>query len=267
MVKTTSVALAAMLVATGLAARGVSPSTGAGAPQTTRSAADILTKSVAAHGGPKLVQWQTLTIKGTVRMQDGITHNAAFTLRAQAPGRVRVDQDMTADHGRLFFEYFLHDGVAWSRRNLVVADYDVARMQRWKDHCSGIAFYAYHPGPFELKPDANVAWPPAAEAGAPPAPATRRAFVLAITVGKEPREIYIDQETSYFLKETTPAGSRLYADFKTFGGVVWPTRILEITKTRQGETQTPFVYTSVMYNTPIEAWVFTEDKPAAPKRF
>jgi hypothetical protein len=207
--------------------------------------------------------WQTLTIKGTVRRQDGIAHNAAFLLRAQAPGRIRVDQDMTADRGRAFYEYFLHDGVAWSRRNLVVADYDVARMQRWMDHCSGIAFYARQPGAMELRPDADVAWTPTGEAGPTPPPVTRRAWVVAVTVGTEVRELYIDRETSHFLKETTPSGSRVFSDFKTFGGVVWPTRILESTKTRQGETQTPFVYTAVTYNTPIEAWVFTEDKPAA----
>ncbi|MCX6538032.1 MAG: hypothetical protein NT151_03725 [Acidobacteria bacterium] len=265
MMKRTIVTLAAMFVATGLAARGVSPTALAVAPQTTPGAADILAKSVAAHGGDKLVKWQTLTIKGTVRMQDGITYNAAFLLRAQAPGRIRVDQDMTADRGRLFYEYFLHDGVAWVRRNLVVADYDVARMQRWMEHCSGIAFYAHQPGTPEVKPDADVTWTPAGEAGSTPAPVTRRAFVVAVTIGKEVHELYIDKETSHFLKETTPAGSRVFSDFKTFGGVVWPTRILEITKTRQGETQTPFVYTSVTYNMPIEAWVFTEDKPAVAK--
>ena len=266
MMKTTIVTVAAMLVAGGLVARGANSSAFAVASQPTPTAAEILAKSVAAHGGDKLVTWQTLTIKGTVRMQDGIAHNAAFTLRAQAPGRIRVDQDMTADRGRLFYEYFLHDGVAWSRRNLVVADYDVVRMQRWMDHCSGIAFYARQPGSPELKPDADVTWTPAAEAGSTPAPVTRRAFVVAVTVGKEVRELYIDKETSHFLKEMTPTGSRTFSDFRTFGGVVWPTWVLETTKTRQGETQTPFVYTSVIYNTPIEAWVFTEDKPAAAKR-
>ncbi|MCX6546113.1 MAG: hypothetical protein NTV05_17095 [Acidobacteria bacterium] len=264
------VTLAAMLVAACLAVGGASPSASGGPldlaavmPQATSTAGGILAKSVAAHGGDKLIRWQTLTIKGTVRMEDGISYNAAFLLRAQAPGRIRVDQDMTADHGRLFYEYFMHDGVAWSRRNLVVASYDTARMQRWMDHCSGIAFYAHQPGIPEMKPDADVTWKPTGEAGATPAPQTRRTFVLAVTVGKELREIYIDKETSRFLKETTPSGSRVFSDFKTFGGVVWPTRILETAKTRQGESQTPFVYTSVTYNTPIDAWVFTEDKPAA----
>jgi hypothetical protein len=253
--------LAAMLVAAGLVASGATDVT----PQAAPTAADILAKSVAAHGGDRLVKWRTLTIKGTVRMEDGITHNAAFTLRAQAPGRVRVDQDMTADRGRLFYEYFLHDGVAWSRRNLVPAPYDAARMQRWMDHCSLVAFYASQPGAPEMKPDADVTWTPAGEAGSTPAAITRQAFVVAVTIGKEVRTLYIDKDTSRLLKETTPIGSRTFSDFRAFGGVVWPTRVLETTKTRQGETQTPFVYTSVIYNTPIEAWVFTEDKPAAVK--
>jgi hypothetical protein len=261
MIRHSMLMLAALVVAAGLVTRDVTART----PQSTPAAAQILAGSVAAHGGDKLVRWQTVTIKGTVRMEDGISHTAAFTLRAQAPGRIRVDQDMTADRGRLFYEYFLHDGVAWSRRNLVVAAYDVARMQRWMDHCSGIAFYANQPGSPEQKPDADVTWTPAVAAGSTPAPVTRRAWVIAVTVNGQPRELYIDKETSHFLKETTPSGSRTYSDFRTFGGVVWPTRILETTRTRQSETQTPFVYASVTYNTPIDAWVFTEDKPAAAK--
>ncbi len=40
-----------------------------------------------------------------------------------------------------------------------------------------------------------------------------------------------------------------------------PTRILEIAKTRQGESRTPFTWTDVKRNVPIEDWRFTEDMP------
>jgi len=43
--------------------------------------------------------------------------------------------------------------------------------------------------------------------------------------------------------------------------MVMPTRILEITKTRQGESRTPFTWTDVKRNVPIEDWRFTEDMP------
>ena len=233
------------------------------AGQAPPSAADILTRSVAAHGGDRLTAWQTLTITGTVPMRDGITYNAAFTLRAKPPGAVRVDQDMTADHGRLFYEYFLHGGVGWNRRNLVVGPYDAARMQRWLEHAYGIAFYARQPAPPVLKGEADVAWPLPSTAGGAPAPATRRAWVLAVTVGTEAREIYIDTENFHFLKEVSPAGTRTFGDFKTFGGVLWPTRMVETARGRQGESHTPFSYANILYNAPIEDWVFTEDKPKA----
>ena len=43
--------------------------------------------------------------------------------------------------------------------------------------------------------------------------------------------------------------------------MVMPTRILEIAKTRQGESRTPFTWTDVKRNVPIEDWRFTEDMP------
>ncbi|RPJ75146.1 MAG: hypothetical protein EHM24_04820, partial [Acidobacteria bacterium] len=85
-----------------------------------KTAEDVLARSLKAHGGESLTAWTTLTVRGRVEMQDGITYNAAFLLQAKAPGRVRVEQDMTADRGRVFNDLFLNDGQAWSRRNLVV---------------------------------------------------------------------------------------------------------------------------------------------------
>ncbi len=230
------------------------------APPTAQS---ILAKSVAAHGGDKLTAWKTLTIKGTVPMMDGIEYKAAYLLQAKLPGRVKVEQDMTADHGRAFYEYFLNDGVAWTRRNLVVSPYDAARMRRTFEQCSGIAFYARDGKALELRPDTDVTWtPPPAVKGGATSPMTRGAHVIALKVGDEAREIYIDRETFYLIREVTPAAIRTYWDFKPFAGVTWATRVIETTKTRQGEQNTPFTFTSVTYNAEMADWIFSEDMPA-----
>ncbi len=226
-------------------------------------AAEIVARSVQAHGGDALSSWQTLTITGTVLMQDGIAYNGAYTLFAKAPDRLRVEHDATADRGRAFYEYFLNGGVAWSRRNLVPGALEVDRIQRWLDQCYGIAFYARPAVALELKPDADLAWPPDAAATIPPTPpaSARRVWVVAATVGTESRELFIDRETYRFLKEATPQGARVYWDFKSFDGMIMPTRILEMTKGRQGDVLTPFTWTVVKRNVPIEDWRFTEDMP------
>jgi len=226
------------------------------------TAAEIVARSVQAHGGDALTSWQTLNITGTVLMQDGIAYTGAYTLLAKAPDRLRVDHDATADRGRAFYEYFLNGRVAWSRRNLVPGALEVDRIQRWMDQCYGIAFYARPGLALERSADADLAWPPAAPgAGEPSTQAARRVWVVAATVGAERRELHIDQETGRLLQEATPQATRVYWDFRAFDGMLLPTRILEITKTRQGESRTPFTWTDVKRNVPVEDWRFTEDMP------
>ena len=229
------------------------------------TAAEIVGRSVQAHGGDALTSWQTLKITGTVVMQDGIAYTGAYTLLARAPDRLRVEHDATVDRGRAFYEYFLNGGVAWSRRNLVPGTLEVDRIQRWMDQCFGIAFYARPGVTLERLPDAGLAWPPQMGPGAAPAAAapgeTRRVWVVAAIVGTERRELHIDQETGRLLQEVTPQATRVYWDFNVFDGMLMPTRILEITKTRQGQTQTPYTWTGVKRNVPVEDWRFTEDMP------
>ena len=225
------------------------------------TAAEIIARSVAAHGGDALTSWQTLKITGTVVMQDGIAYTGAYTLLAKAPDRLRVEHDATADRGRAFYDYFLNGGVAWIRRNLIPGALDADRIQRWMDQCYGVAFYARPGVAIELMPEAELAWPPQASAGAAPAAAARRVWVVAATVGAERRELSIDQESARLLQEVTPQATRVYWDFKSFDGMLMPTRILEITKTRQGESRTPFTWTDVNRNQPIEDWRFAEDMP------
>ncbi len=247
------------VLAASLAAVVLTPCTCLGQPPTPQ---DLLARSVAAHGGDKLTNWKTLTVRGTVPMMDGIEYNAAYLLQAKVPGKVKVEQDMTADHGRAIYEYFLNDGVAWTRRNLIAASYDAARMQRVLNQCFGIAYYAREGKSPELRPDADVTWtPPPPTKGATGVPVTRRAFVIDVRIGDEPREIYIDKETWHFIKEVTPTATRVYWDFKPFAGVTWATRVLETTRARQGEQQTPYTFTSVTYNAAIADWIFAEDMP------
>jgi hypothetical protein len=223
------------------------------------TAADIVARSVQAHGGEALTSWQTLRITGTVVMQDGIAYTGAYTLLAKAPDRLRVEHDATADRGRAFYDYVLNGGVAWSRRNLIPGTLEVDRIQRWLDQCYGIAFYARPGVTLELMPEGTIDWPPPASPAGPGSP--RKVWVIAATVGTERRYLAIDQETNRLLLEATPQGSRSYWDFKTFDGMVVPGRILEIVKTRQGETRTPYTWTDVKRNLPIEDWRFTEDMP------
>jgi hypothetical protein len=224
------------------------------------TAAEIVARSVQAHGGDALTSWQTLKITGTVVMQDGIAYTGAYTLLAKAPDRLRVEHDATVDRGRAFYDYFLNGGIAWSRRNLIPGALEVDRIQRWMDQCYGIAFYARPGVALELMSEGSIDWPPPA-APAPARISTRKVWMIAATAGTERRELVIDQESGRFLQEGTPQTTRVYWDFKTFDGMLLPGRILEITKTRQGESRTPFTWTDVKRNVPIEDWRFTEDMP------
>ena len=224
-----------------------------------QKAADIVARSVRAHGGEALTSWQTLKITGTVVMQDGIAYTGAYTLLAKAPDRLRVEHDATADRGRAFYDYFLNGGVAWSRRNLIPGALDVDRIRRWMDQCYGIAFYARPGLTLESMPETSIDWPPPDTPDGPASP--RKVWVIAATVGTELRYLSIDQESARLLQEATPQSTRVYWDFRTFDGMVMPTRILEITKTRQGESRTPFTWTDVKRNVPIEDWRFAEDMP------
>jgi hypothetical protein len=224
------------------------------------TAAEIVARSVRAHGGEALTTWRTLKITGTVVMQDGIAYTGAYTLLAKAPDRLRVEHDATADRGRAFYEYFLNGGVAWSRRNLIPGTLEVDRIRRWLEQCYGIAFYATPGITLELADtEGHVFWPPSLTPGEPEP--QRKVWLIVATVGAERRYLAIDQETARLLQVATPEGSRVYWDFKTFEGMLMPTRIIENTKTRQGETRTPYTWTDVKRNVPIEDWRFAEDMP------
>ena len=227
------------------------------------TAPEIVVRSVLAHGGGALTAWKTMAATGRVRMQDGIAYNAAYKIYAQMPDKVRVEHDLTADRGRAFYEYFLNGGVAWTRRNIVVSPYALPRAQSLLDQCHGIGFYYRTGVGFERRPDTQVVWPRVDGWAVEDVPGPRPAYVVVVTVRGETRELAIDTETYLLLQEKAGNTTRYFTAVQDFRGVQWPTRILEVVKTPNRETVTPFVIESVAFNAPIDSTLFTEDMPKA----
>jgi len=237
------------------------------APQP-QSAEEILSLSVAAHGGEALSNWKTMTVRGTVVMNDGIPYTAAYLLWAEKPGKLRVEQDMTADRGRLFYEYFLNNGTAWRRNNLIPSRGSVQQMNSILNRCDGIAYYAHNADTLIREKDAVVTWDE--DAGnrwtKETKTATRQAYVVTAVIGSDTIELSIDKENFYFLQESSGNTRRIFWHFRKFGVVVLPGAVHEITATRRGERMTPYTYETVIYNEPIEEWLFEEDMPKTARK-
>jgi len=232
-----------------------------GRPQAPATAADLLKRSVAAHGGDRLSSWRTMTITGTIEMDDGITYRAAYRLWAKQPDKLKVEQDMTVDRGgRYVYEYFRNGAQAWSRRNLIVGKADPARLERWMNQCLGVAHYATAATALALKAEATSDWM-AKQGTAYQVTERRPAYVVTATMPTGTVDLYIDKTTFHLLEEVAPEGRRLYSAFRAFGSAVHPTRILEITRGRGGEVTTPITWDVIRYGVAIEDWVFEEDRP------
>lgn len=241
--------------------------------RTPKTAEDVIQRSIEAHGGDRLSNWQTITIEGTVEMLDGIAYQAAYKVQSKAPGRLKVEHDLTADRGRRFDEYFLNGETAWMRRSLVVGRADVSRLRRWLAQCYGPAYYAGHSGEITLQPDAIVEWKIPEEAGSRTlkVAGSRPAWVVRVTDGDEHVDLYFDKESFYLLQEVhhlkgTPQVRRVYWDFQDFGGVVFATKVNEFNISLRGENLVetlalPITQKSVKYDEPIEDRVFEEDMP------
>ena len=232
-----------------------------GSAQVPATAQDVLARSVAAHGGDRLSSWRTMSITGTIEMEDGITYRAAYRVLAKSPDKLKVEQDMTVDRGgRYVYEYFRNGSQAWSRRNLIPGKADPARLDRWMNQCFGVAYYAKHATALALKTEATADWMAKSATGYLVTD-RRPAYVVTATTPAGSADLYIDKSTFHLLQENTPEARRLYSAFRDFGGTVHPTRILEITRGRNGEVITPITYEAVRYGEPIEDWVFEEDMP------
>jgi hypothetical protein len=236
----------------------------AGCHRSPRTAEEVVDRAIAAHGGAALGNWKTLAIRGRIQMQDGIAYKGAYLLLAETPGKLRVEHDATKDRGRLFYEYFMNGEACWSRANLVVGAGNRKQVERWYLQTFGVS-QARRAGVsgLALRPDSLVQWQEPATGGkgwreVDPRPV----HVVSFVRQGETFELSVDKETYYLLQETWPGGRRVYRDFKTFGNVVFPTRIIEIAKGRQGDVVTPITFESVTWNEPIEGWLFTEDRPA-----
>jgi hypothetical protein len=233
-------------------------------PAAAQTAQEILARAIQAHGGDRLTSWKTMVIEGTMIVQDGVTYRAAYRLWAKAPGRLRVEHDLTADRGRRFDQYFLNDGLSWMRRNLVVGNVPAARMQRWLDQCSGVAAYGKHAAAFTLQPDATVAWQEQAEPGSTTLETveSRTASVLRATIDGTTVELFLDKEKGYLLQEVFPDLRRVYSAFTPVAGRVLAMKINEFARGRQGgETLTPIAWKSVKFDVAVDDWLFEEDKP------
>ncbi len=224
---------------------------------------DILNRSVRAHGGSNLTNWRSMTIQGTIDMADGITFRAAYLVYAQ-PGKLRIERDMTVTQGgRYFYEDFLNGDTAWNRRNLIPGRGNLEEMKRKMNEIYGIAWYADKAESLVQREDAVVEWREKADLQSNDyrVVASKPAYVMAATIGKETTDLYIDKSTFYFLQEATPRSRRIFWEFKKFGEVIMPTKLLEITSGPRGEQLTPYTYDLVKFNVPIENWLFTEDMP------
>jgi hypothetical protein len=226
-----------------------------------KTADEVVERSIAAHGGPALTEWRTLTMRGRIRMQDGITYNAGYLLLARAPDKLRVEHDMTRDRGRLFYEYFMNGRATWSRANLVTGSGNPKQLQRWLLQSLGPAQLRRGAvSGLTLKPDGVAEWrEPDGKAWRATDP--RPAYLVSYARDGEPCQVAVDKETHYLLAEDWPGGRRLYRGFRRFGAVTVATRIVEITKGRQADTVTAITLESVVHNEPIEDWLFTEDMP------
>jgi hypothetical protein len=224
---------------------------------------DILGLSVKAHGGDSLTNWKSMTIRGTIDMADGITFRAAYLVFAE-PGKLRIERDMTVSQGgRYFYEDFLNGELAWNRRNLIPGRANLEEMKKKLRGCYGIAWYANKAESLVQKEDAVVEWreKPDLQSNDFKVVASRPAYVITATIGKEQTDLYIDKSTYFFLQEAAGRSRQIFWDFKKFGEVTMPTRLLEIATGPRGEQITPYGYDIVKFNVPIDGWLFTEDMP------
>ncbi len=221
-------------------------------PQT---AGEVLERSVGAHGGEALTNWESMVIKGETDQNDlGQIIRSDYQLFAQKPGKVRVEIDQTKyERGRMFSSYIYNDGTGWMIRNLI-PNYRPEFSEQFKpmlNQCDGIGYYAQNAENLTLEPEEEVN--------------ERAAYVVTAVIGSDTTKLYIDKDNFYFLKEETGDRSRTYSDFKKLGGVRHATTIdMHIGGSRPQDI--PYRIISVEYNIPVEARLFEEDRPATAEK-
>lgn len=223
---------------------------GNGCSQKPLSAEQILARSVEAHGGEALTNWQTMVIKGEVHQQDGGRwYRGEYTLYAQKPDKLRVERDLTKfERGRFFFSDILNGDKGWMLQNLMpVYRNGLAQQNRARlDRCDGIAFYANQADSLSLAGEETVEGKPT--------------YVVAALIGDDTVKLNIDSESFYLVQETDGDMNIIYSDFKEFGETVRASQIREITSGERS-VEIRYIYNTIDLDVPIESMLFEEDMP------
>jgi len=235
-----------------LAAAFLVISTGCSSPP--QSLDEIVARSVAAHGGDALTNWQTMSVAGIVHMSDaGVWFDAAYSLLADKSGKLRVEHDMTADRGRIFNVYYFNNGVGWMQRNLIPSarpQYN-RQFKRWLDQCDGIAWFVGNAS-LTQKDDGEIDG--------------KDAYVLEAVADSDTTMLYIDKKNFYLVQEKYGNITRTHTDFRKFAGSTRASKVHQVTKTARGSSEMTFTIESIEFNVPIEPEVFTEDMPKTAQR-
>ncbi|MFC1556241.1 hypothetical protein ACFL67_04075 [candidate division KSB1 bacterium] len=176
-----------------------------GTPEAPASADELITRSYEIHGGAKLTDWNSLSIEGRIWMNDGTWYLGKYLVFAEKPGKLRVEEDMTFAKGRMFHEYFMNDGVAWSRRNLMPGRNSAEQMMgRW-NQLGGIAYYKENASSFFMKEDSEVEWQEGTfVTGEQPEYTvieTIPAYVVGAVMEADTIDLYFDKKNLNFIQE------------------------------------------------------------------
>lgn len=220
-----------------------------GCGKTPQNAAELVSFSLEAHGGEALKSWKTMKADGIVKTMDtNIWFDAAYSLLAEKPGKLRVEEDLTADNGRLFSTYFLNNGTGWMQRNLIPRsnpNYTKSHTRIY-NQLSGIAYYADHAF-FTTKEDGDVDG--------------KSAFVLEAVVDADTTMLFFDKKNFRLVQEKFGNKTRTHKEFKNFGGVVLPVVTHELTVRGERKSEKTFTISSVEFDVGIDPELFTEDMP------
>ncbi len=230
---------------------GLTISFGSGCSQKPLSAEQIVSRSVEAHGGVALTDWNMMVIKGEVNQKDGrLWYRGEYILYAQKPDKLRVERDLTKfERGRFFFSDILNGDKGWMLRNLIPVYRDeFAQQNRARlDRCDGIAFHANQADSLTLAGEDSVEGKPT--------------YVVAAVFGDETAKLQIDKETFYLVQETYGDVTLIYSEFKEFGATVRASQIREITSGER-TVEVSYTYHTIDLDLPIDPMLFEEEMPS-----
>ncbi len=223
------------------------------------TAEEILSRSVDAHGGKALTDWNNMSVRGKVLYNDISVYNADYLLDAEKPDKLRFEYDLTADKGRQFMIYFMNGELAWSQRNLLPSGHNPRLMndiKRKMQQCNGIAYYAENSDKLIWEEDADVEFKEEETIIK-----TVPCYVVTSIIAQDTTKLFIDKEKYYFTQEQYPRVVRQFTDFKKFGSATLPSKIVENLESRYGTQVRPFTINEIKFNITMPEETFTEDMP------